>query len=286
MIRNELDIRSGSVVFTIDDLSLWYNVTSLTSKPTNVPTNSRFEETDTRKIYYLNAPILNDDFTSYATQGAADAAWVTKDTSLVRVNITNDNLAITNNNGGYTTAMCSYDLGFNLGTSFIIRFKANFTTLGIPTSSNYHCTFGIASVDQNTDIYGNYDWIGVDLNLDFNAAGRYWYYGGRSIQYSQATQTTLAWAINTNYYIQLKKIDNRTYQVTFYSDPNYTTVLYDSGSVAIPSGASFTALRYLGYKGDCRNSANIQGTVDDIKVWNGATSVASTTNNTAWGLVN
>ena len=65
-----------------------------------------------------------------------------------------------------------------------------------------------------------------------------------------------------------------------------STVLYDSGSVAIPSGASFTALRYLGYKGDCRNSANIQGTVDDIKVWNGATSVASTTNNTAWGLVN
>jgi len=51
------DGSSASSVNYLDDLKFWNGVTSLTSKPTNVPANSRFEETDTRKIFYYDGSI-------------------------------------------------------------------------------------------------------------------------------------------------------------------------------------------------------------------------------------
>jgi len=39
---------------TVDDLKFYNGISSLTTKPTNVQVGSRFEETDTRKIYYMD----------------------------------------------------------------------------------------------------------------------------------------------------------------------------------------------------------------------------------------
>ena len=41
---------------TIQEIKFGNGITSVNSKPTNVPTDSRFEETDTRKIYYYSPP--------------------------------------------------------------------------------------------------------------------------------------------------------------------------------------------------------------------------------------
>ena len=43
---------AGVLNFTLDDLKFYNGVSSLTNKPTNVQVGSRFEETDTRKIYH------------------------------------------------------------------------------------------------------------------------------------------------------------------------------------------------------------------------------------------
>jgi len=45
---------TGSLTARINKMRFWNGVSSLTSKPTNVQLGSRFEETDTRKIYYAN----------------------------------------------------------------------------------------------------------------------------------------------------------------------------------------------------------------------------------------
>ena len=45
-------ISNNTSALTVDDIDFWNGVSSLTNKPTNVQTLSRFEETDTRKIYY------------------------------------------------------------------------------------------------------------------------------------------------------------------------------------------------------------------------------------------
>ena len=43
---------ANTVTGTVDDIQFYNGVSSLTNKPTNVPNGSRYEETDTRKIYY------------------------------------------------------------------------------------------------------------------------------------------------------------------------------------------------------------------------------------------
>ena len=53
VVKNYTDASTdGNIVLKISDLQFWNGVSSLTSKPTNVQSGSRFEETDTRKIYY------------------------------------------------------------------------------------------------------------------------------------------------------------------------------------------------------------------------------------------
>jgi len=48
---------TGAMVGSIDDVKFWNGVSSVNSKPTHVPANSRFEETDTQKIYYSDGSI-------------------------------------------------------------------------------------------------------------------------------------------------------------------------------------------------------------------------------------
>ena len=87
----------------IDDVEFYNNATTAVKtaigdiKPTNVQVGSRFEETDTRKMYNFTDPlVVDDDFTSYADQTAFDNSWVTSNTAKFRGNPTNDNIDILN----------------------------------------------------------------------------------------------------------------------------------------------------------------------------------------------
>ncbi len=73
------------------------------TKPTLVPENTTFIESDTQKEFIFvsgvwepiigSVPLfLDEDFTSYATQGEADAVWVTNDNARARVDIAQDRL--------------------------------------------------------------------------------------------------------------------------------------------------------------------------------------------------
>ena len=62
VIRNYNGDVAGSINITFDNFKFYNGVSSLTSKPTNVQAGSRFEETDTRKIY-------NNGFLPISTTG-------------------------------------------------------------------------------------------------------------------------------------------------------------------------------------------------------------------------
>ena len=75
-------------------------------------------------------PTFEDDFTSYATQGAADAVWVEDGTGKVAVNITDNDIDF--NLKTETTAHgINYDFGVGnvSDTEWIIRYKMNLTTV-------------------------------------------------------------------------------------------------------------------------------------------------------------
>ena len=77
-VKNYLRGGSGGTLNgTWDDVKIYDGVSSLSSKPTNVQSGSRFEETDTRKIYYLDSsyPVSSD---SLGTAVDGTATGITK----------------------------------------------------------------------------------------------------------------------------------------------------------------------------------------------------------------
>ena len=80
----------------------------------------------------VETPNLNDDFTSYATQGAADASWVTSNTTYIRADITNYYLGysgIYNNSSSLYAASRDMGAGNVSDTAWVLRFKFANTTV-------------------------------------------------------------------------------------------------------------------------------------------------------------
>jgi len=70
---------TGQMIGTIDDIQFWNGVSSVNSKPTNVPNGSRFEETDTRKIYYsstVHTFLLADTGTSFTPSASGTVEYL------------------------------------------------------------------------------------------------------------------------------------------------------------------------------------------------------------------
>ena len=67
--------QGGSVITgTIDDIEFYNGVSSLSSKPTNVQAGSRFEETDTRKMYHRDDVDWKEENSNEATNYRS-ASW-------------------------------------------------------------------------------------------------------------------------------------------------------------------------------------------------------------------
>jgi len=72
---------TGNAVGTIDDIVFYNGISSITSKPTNVQVGSRFEETDTRKMYNMTDDYKVHSFTTtgnttFAVTGSGDVEYL------------------------------------------------------------------------------------------------------------------------------------------------------------------------------------------------------------------
>tara|TARA_R110000787_G_scaffold285814_1_gene402405 strand:+ start:7 stop:1326 length:1320 start_codon:yes stop_codon:yes gene_type:complete len=256
---NSTAILGNSIVTTTTDLT-----------PTNVQTGSRFEETDTRKMYHYTDPItFEDDFTSYATQGAADAVWVEDETGKVAVNITDNDIDF--NLKTETTAHgINYDFGVGnvSDTEWIIRYKMNLTTVNTTVMYTY---WGLSSV-SGSGTSTTRDFIG------FNTTGTSFYghdrdgaddTGGGDNSQSYTLLT------GTDYYVTIKRTSATAYAYTLQTGSfSGTTVVNGTGTCA----STIVGLRYF----NCRNlnnqttAGNLIGTIDDFEFYNGVTSTDNT----------
>ena len=268
----------------IDDLKIYS-----TPKPTNVPTNSRFEETDTRKIYYLNAPNLNDDFTSYATQGAADAAWVTNNTTYIRADITNDYLGYSGiYNRSSTLYAASHDMGAGnvSDTAWVLRFKFANTTV----NNDGAMWVGIRSI-QNGLTTATSDSLGVLIYAASPNASNWGFssFSSDNAGLSIGTQydTGVNYSNNKTMWVEIIRQSSTSMKITLYSDSSYSTVLYTQ-TVSIAS--TITGLRYITFQnsnhGTGATSYQITGNIDDVKFWNSVTSVSPNSAGAIWSQVN
>ena len=262
---------TGSNQGYIDDIKIYNGVTSLTSKPTNVQTGSRFEETDTRKIYFYKDPLVfEDDFTSYATQGASDTAWVSSDTAKMRVNITNDNIDF-NCVRDSTSDVIYHDLTSVSDSAWVLRFKFNSTTI----TTDPVIYIGLSDIISSNAT--SQDFIGCMLRpseathrvqaIDSDHNNMYLLTRDTSITYQFVNSTT--------YYIEIIRTSTTSYTIKIFSDSAYTTQL---GTTLTGTCASTcTSLRYLkihNYSNDT-TSDTWTGTIDDIKFYNGVTTISN-----------
>ena len=231
------------------------------TKPTNVPDGSRYEETDTRKIYTKLVSNLTheDDFSS---DNFTDVG------SGVGVNTTNKTLGGAFPRGARTA---TYKAITELSdTSWVIRFKFNLTShSGSPTG----VYIGVTDTSNATDT--------TNTSRD---AIMFWTYSDGGVKYaiSHPTDTVfgLAYTDMTTtpsngdvYYVELKRTSATAGTCSLYSDSGFST-LVEAKNFTIASGASNTGLDniLITNLSDGGSGGTTVATIEDLKIYNGVTS--------------
>ena len=143
------------------------------TKPTNVETNSILVEKDTGKRRWFNGTAwaaenwdINDDFSSYLSQGTADAVWI-PDSTAVDVNITADNLNM--DRTGSDQTVYRDVLGANVSdTAWVCRYTLNHSAGSFANLGEYHGFFMSDTV--NTHWATSVDGIGSRNSMHASAA--------------------------------------------------------------------------------------------------------------------
>jgi len=228
---------------------------------------------------YYNAEItttLDEDFSSYADQTSANNTWIRTNTSSnnVRANATTDVLDCINDNTASTTFdTVYYDLGSALSdTAWVCRFTLDLTSFTPRSDTNTQfssfriaSTVGTGSTAQDSmglnlythTVVGNkYEAIAQDNGaFDFNIGGK--------------SSDTLS--VETKYVEMVRNGDTIT--VKFYNNSSYGSVVESFSDTQ----TGVTGLRYVKAQ-VIRTTSSAHGiisfTVDDIKIYDGVTSVS------------
>lgn len=216
-------------------------------------------------------PTFQDSFETYADQASADASWVPVDSTKARVNITNDNLDF-NFIMDSTNDTISYDLSTVSDTAWVLRFKMRFSTLESSANNNIH--IGISSV-VGAGTGTAQDFIGTSIffsgSKDYRALDTD---GAHRDSGADASSPTYAFLISTDYYVEIKRLSAISYTIQVFTGSDYTT-----GSLGLVTGvcvATTSTLRYLtvsNYNILTEATGNFVGTIDDIKFYNGITTI-------------
>ena len=235
------------------------------TKPTNVQVGSRWEETDTRKMYHYESPSV-----TYETDFSTTTNWTKTGTAQ---DITGGELAMQAQQGHGIQAEV-YDLGTALSDSaWTIKFKihcTSFTTSGAPSAV---LIMGMSSISTGNNLTAQ-DFIGcrIETSASLTPALRTQDTDGASIPDTWDASSSYAFAAADTRYIQLTRLTSTSFSIKIYSDSTYSTLVETVTGVC---ASGITGLRYFsveGYSGGSANSSTFVGEMDDLKIYNGVTS--------------
>jgi len=245
---------------------------------TDVPTGTRFEETDTRKIFRRKGATtltFGDDFTSsgstsHTSNNSTVGDWTTNDYADVKVDGTNDYLSFSIHENA-TSERISYDLQ-----------NSNALGSGNNASSNFVCRGEIywssITISNNLLMYIEVSDVGYSASTQTNLVGIGFYPYGGYIRVREATsgtaqndvQPSFTHSTSTTFFWEIIK-NGTAYTCTIRSGSHTGTTL------ATGTGATgdHTNLRYIRIRnrGGDNESGVFNGYIDNIKFYNGVTSV-------------
>ena len=249
----------GGIQANMSEITFYDGITSAMPtgdvKPTNVQTGSRFEETDTRKMYHYEAGSVIETLDS--TNGTA--SWnvdnggsdITIDTSNNEIDITG-----TGQKSGY------YDLGTSVSaSSWLLRFKI--TSSGTPSANPL---FWVGMFDVNTIDSRNTNVDGISIMM-YTGANYYLSMKNGSHMDSGGTQTLTSPTVSadtTTRYVEIVRNGSNAI-LTFYNSDTYLTSI---GTVTVAiTGSAFRYLCAISYfEGSGRTYS-----LSNVKFYNGTT---------------
>ena len=218
-------------------------------------------------------PTFEDDFSSYANTTEGDAAWPTSDTTNARVNPTTDVIDYSGKRDN-TNDSISKPLGVTVSdTAWVARFRLNFSALTAGAAAQL-CVC-LSDLPYTTDSVTAQDTLG--FVFDWNNTGEFGTGSadGGIILIDAATEnSSVNFTTATDYYIEMIRLTSTTFQIKIFSDSAYTTQTGTTVSTTIAA----TTVSLDNFKINNRKlasccSGSLTCVIDDIKVWDGVTSV-------------
>lgn len=280
---NNLNDKSYIIVLTTaDDI-----VTDEKTTITNVPANTRYEETDTRKIYRRvlgNASIPDLSSSTGWTEVDAGSCTFDLDTSNEKIDFSSGM------NSSFSGI--SYDLQTILGsgtnandTKWTLRFKLtptstppNDSSIALMLSSGQNETTGTSA-----DRVGFYLYTGSTYNMTdfggYSTGGTQFYTDGSGWGASLYSNDTSISKGTDPLYIEIKRTSTTSATMSITTNSDYTTGAYTkttTGSTTLPS--TVQNLRYLTFQNaqNATNSNRFAGKIEDIKFYNDTTTPSDT----------
>ena len=218
-------------------------------------------------------PTYLDNF-EYASQSTADDKWIPA-TTLVRVNVTDKTLGYTIERHS-TNDICYYDLGTaNISeTKWVCRFKLVTTAVNGGGSSHKMGFFGLSSGTGSWST--SVDKIGFHHQISSNTAERDIHPAYASDgNYGAGSQAELSTQVvaGTHYY-ELSRLSSSQYRITISSTDAYNGDVEDETYTNL---SGITGLQYfvIVNANDYTISGSLVGYIDDLKFYNGVTSISS-----------
>jgi hypothetical protein len=243
---------------------------------TDVEVGTRYEETDTRKIYRRQGALTSSD-ADHSFDFGNNTSWSFSDSQL---SISSNAFQVNKTNGSIDGSHATYDLGTALSSTFVFRFKANFSTLGLPTNgSNYNFYIGVRSTaghntSSNDDCSISFDLQDQsDIKVIHGKIGDDDSYGGGDWGTNYPSSGSVS--EDTDYYITYIRTSTG-FTVQIRSGSHTGTLLYDSDKT---SSKTPTGLQYiwLGWSNRGQSTgADWVGTIDDFEIYDGVTSLDAT----------
>jgi hypothetical protein len=266
----ELTTDEISALYNSGDGSTIDNTLVPETKPTDVQDNSILVEKDVGRRYWFNTTklVFEDDFSSYASQSAADAVYPNNgNTSVGQVNITNDVIDATGNVS--TVAGVVRDIGA-VGSTFVLRFKIVITTASQYSSGDVSSKLNIGLFSTNEDGRSAEELIALDVNAYDN---NYRFKAGGSVTPDAGGSTGAGGYTTETRWVEIKRLTGGDCKLSIFTTDAYTTSVLEGSKTLTPTGTITSALKYFGVKSG--NSGSGDGsvvlTIDDISFWNNTT---------------
>ena len=267
------DTEAGSYDIGTNLSALTGDATEVALLPTNLQSGSRFEATDTRKIYYgaLPSPDVDENFdsTGLLTWTDSDSAKITVDSS------TNERLNFTFVRDS-STDETYHNLGSALSdTAWVMDFDLTLSTVnqGGGTDGNVGFIGIFSATGQSTQDGMHLQIISRSDYTRFRATA-----SNDTTMLSEAisegTQFSTVTPSVTTYYVRIVR-DGNDCTVKFYSTADRTGTPTESQT---ETQSGITALQYISVRnlnfsaGNSTNN-NLVGYIDNLKVYDGVTSV-------------